>query len=105
MCMSNKEIAKAIFDCATKYGFTVTVRGTTLTVHKSFSPGDNHAYVMAEGEAEEILDLLPQTSAGSTWGTDSGSVGGAIGLKGGYMTLNKSGGSKMVLKSLQNLQK
>jgi hypothetical protein len=63
----------------------------TVTVERTFTPGDAAAYIAAESAASSLLGRIPMTRAGSVWGTDSGSVGGHAGLSGGYMRLSKSG--------------
>lgn len=93
-------IASKIISAANKYGWKIYVRGSILTIHKNFTPNDNAAYVQADGEYYEILDLLKSTSPGSIWGTTSDGAGGYAGLKGGYYTANKSGGNKRVLAAL-----
>lgn len=97
---SPSETAKAMKAMANETGFSIAVRGSVVTVHKVFTPGDKDAYTRAEGDANSILSMLRMVEPGSVWGTDGGSVGGHIGLMGGYMTLNKSGGSKRVMAAL-----
>lgn len=97
---SPSETAAAMKALANKTGFSIAVRGSVVTVHKTFTPGDKTAYTNAEGDANSILGMMRMVEPGSVWGTDGGSVGGHIGLMGGYMTLNKSGGSKRVMAAL-----
>jgi hypothetical protein len=98
------EIAKAIVAKAKEYGFSVKAGGTVVTVHKTFTPGDKQAYCNAESDANTILGMIRRTEPGSTWGTDGASIGGHIGLTNGYMTLNKSGCSKQIVKELAKLR-
>lgn len=63
----------------------------TVTVEAWFAPGDAAAYVTAERACNELLARFRMIRPGSTWGTDSASVGGHAGLTGGYCRLNKSG--------------
>lgn len=65
--------------------------GAVVTVERTFPAGDVAAYRAAENDANELMRWAPVTSSGSTWGTDSASVGGHAGLTGGYMRLSKSG--------------
>ena len=97
---SPQEIAANIRALATKYGCSIEVRGTILTVTKRFTPGDKAAYCAAESDVGSVIYSLPRSSSGSDWGTDGGSIGGMVGMQGGYMTLNRSGGNKRVLKAL-----
>lgn len=100
---SSDLIAHKIIGEATKYGWKVFVRGSILTIHKNFTPGDNAAYCDADSEYYGILDLLKSTSAGSVWGTTGDGIGGHVGLTGGYYTVNKSGGNKRVLNALSKM--
>jgi hypothetical protein len=100
--------AAVIRRVAETYGLTVTAKiildynGKTgewdgkaidahVTVETSFTPGDAQAYMLAEGRCNEVLRMFRQVRTGSTWGTDSGSVGGASGLAEGHCRMNKSG--------------
>jgi hypothetical protein len=98
-----KETAITILEAAKKEGFSVEVRGEILTISKTFTPGDKDAFVSCDMMYSTVLDKLPQTSAGSTWGTDGGGVGGMVAINNGHFKMNKSGGSKTVLKSLAKL--
>jgi hypothetical protein len=73
---------------------------TVLTLSKTFTPGDKAAYCKAEGDVG-IIYTVRQTEPGSTWGTDSGSIGGHVGITQGCMRLNRSGCSKRWLSELQ----
>lgn len=73
-----------------------------LALIKTFRPGDKEAYVMAESDVGIIYET-PSVGAGSVWGTDGGSVGGMVGLNGGYMVLKKSNVSKRWLAKVQRL--
>lgn len=91
--MSKVPVADAVnkFVAAARAGgWSWSVRGAVVTIAKSFTPGDRVAFSNADSEAYGILSLAP-LSGGSVWGTDGGSVGGAVGLEGGYYRLNKSG--------------
>jgi len=98
---TSKEIAAELKALATKYGWTVTVRGSILTITKPISGNDE--FVTADMEYGSILSLLPSTSPGSIWGTDGGGVGALSAMKSGVFTMNKSGGSKRVLNALNVL--
>lgn len=88
-----------------KNGITIErITGTVLTLYKSFTPGNCLEYSNAENSVS-ILYYVPCTSAGSIWGTDGATIGGAVGLAGGYMRLNRSGVSKRFLKELEKLNK
>jgi hypothetical protein len=72
----------------------VTAHGGIVTVSGRFTPGDKDAYVAMENNALSILAMFKQVRNGSVWGTDSGSVGGALALEKGIFALNKSGVEK-----------
>jgi hypothetical protein len=95
-----KTIAHAFRAKCAEYGFTYAVRGSVVEVRKFFAPGDCNAYTQAEGEANTLVYMLLVTSPGSVWGTDGASIGGHMGLTGGYMKLNRSGISKRVIAAL-----
>ena len=73
-----------------------------LTLCKHFPAGDRLAYCQAESEVGVIYSA-PSVEPGSVWGTDGGSIGGMVGLNGGYMRLHKSGVSKRWLAKLHKL--
>ena len=97
---SPSDIAKAVLSMAKETGFAVSVRGSVLSVRKVFTPGYHDAYTMAEGDANSILGMVRMVEPGSVWGTDGGSVGGHVGLMGGYMELHKSGCAKRILSAI-----
>jgi hypothetical protein len=108
--LTSKAAAKAaeIRAEAAKHGLSVTAELTrdfnpvtaemdgkvidaTVTVEGTFTPGDARAYIAAEANANTVLGMVRMVRPGSVWGTDSGSVGGHVGLTGGYVRMNKSG--------------
>jgi len=88
-----------------QYGWKWTIKGDTcVEVSTTFAPGDNDAYVLADSISYDLLALVP-LKGGSIWGTDGGSVGGYVGLRGGYYRLNKSGtGGKRFLAELKKFE-
>lgn len=93
-------IARQFLNYCRTLGWYVTLNRDVVTISTTFEPGDNAAYVKADGEAYGILSDLPRTGPGSTWGTTGDGVGGMVGRDGGYYRLNVSGVSKRVLKAL-----
>jgi hypothetical protein len=92
---SSMEIRVAIIRAkAEEYGLTITAHDQIVTVTGKFTPGDSDAYVKTEDHAHAILRMFRQVRAGSTWGSDSGSVGGAIALENGKFILSMSGVEK-----------
>lgn len=78
-------------------GFDLSAHGCIVTVSRTFAPGDREAFVDCDMFAGSYLAELPATQPGSTWGTDGGSIGGAVAIKSGKFTLNRSGISKKVV--------
>jgi len=99
----SKATALEIKAMADRLGWSIQVRGSVLTITKRFSAGSNDGLVECDMEYYSVLDILPSTGAGSIWGTDCGGIGALSALKSGVFTMNKSGGSKMVLKALARL--
>ena len=99
----NEEKALAIKSMADKLGWEIGVSRSTLTIVKRIAPENNDAFVQADGEYYSILGLLPQSSPGSTWGTDGGGIGALSAMKYGVFTMHKSGGNKNVLKALSRV--
>ena len=95
-----RELAREFIDACRAAGFGWSVRDTIVTVSKTFTPGDRDAFVECDVTAPHLLSLVPRSSAGSTWGTDGGSVGGMIALENGRFVLNRSGCNKRVVKAL-----
>ena len=83
------ELAKKFADAVKAAGWTVRVHGQIITITKNFTPGDKEAFVKLDGEAFDLLSLVPLTG-GSVCGTDGGSVGGHFAVQGGQYKLNKS---------------
>jgi hypothetical protein len=98
------EIALKIKATATELGWTHEVRNLVLTISKKITPGSKDSFREADMEYYSILDLLPQTSPGSIWGTDGGGIGAVSAMRSGTFTMHKSGGSKRVLNALKKLQ-
>lgn len=100
--MTASEIAKKILDTAAKLGWEVRVRGSIMTIYKD-GIVDNDTFVRADMEYYGILGILPTTSPGSIWGTDGGGIGALDAMRSGTFVMNKSGGSKRVLKALEKM--
>ena len=96
-----REKAIKLLETAKAWNWRVDVDGGILKITKRFAPGDNDAFVDCDMEYDEILGLLPSTSAGSVWGTDGGGIGGMSALNEGIFRMNKSGGSKRVLSEIK----
>ena len=99
--MNAKEQAEKILETARRYGFEVSTRGSILTVSKRIR--GEAEFAEADMMVGSVLECLPRTSAGSDWGTDGGSLGGLAALHTGRFVMNRSGGSKRVLKALASM--
>lgn len=93
------DTAVKIVETAKKLGWSVSVRGSILTIYKS-GIGNLNDFARADSEYFSILGLLPSTSPGSIWGTDGGGIGAMSAMSSGVFKMNKSGGSKRVLNAL-----
>jgi len=98
-----KADAQSIIDMADKTGFSVSVRGSIMTVTKTFTAGNSEAFRECDMMYGCTLELLPRTSPGSDWGSDGGGVGGGIAFNSGHFKMNRSGGSKRILAALTKL--
>jgi hypothetical protein len=96
--------AQALVSKCAELGWSWEVRGGILTISKYIKPNNNDSFVKADMEYYGILSHLKRTSAGSDWGTDGGGIGGLNAMKTGRFVMNRSGGSKMVLKALAKMQ-
>lgn len=97
------QVAAQILKLAKDNGFSVEVRGTIFTITKAFPKGNCGEYVNCESVGFRLFDLLPRTSPGSDWGSDSGSIGGQIAIDRGVFVMNRSGGSKRILNALRKI--
>jgi len=95
-----KQIAQSIKDKCAMLNWSYSVRGSIFTIEKKITPNNNDAFCAADSEYYDILGILPSTSVGSIWGTDGGGIGALTAIKTGVFKMNKSGGSKAVLKQL-----
>jgi len=92
--------AQKIIDTANRLGWNVTVRNSILTITKKFTAGNNDEFVQCDMEYYDILGLLPMTSPGSIYGSDGSGIGAISAINHGFFKMNKTGGSKLVLKEL-----
>lgn len=95
--------ATKVVELIKQYEFSVDIRGTIIELKRSFKERSNHTYIELEAAADRILSLIKQTTAGSTWGSTSDSVGGALALQNGVFRMCKSGCSKRLLAQIQKL--
>lgn len=100
---SAKELAVAFVEKCKEYGFTFSAQGSRVSVSKNFPAGSTNEFAKAETDSSILLDMIPTTAAGSTWGTDGASVGGAIALQSGEFKMTKSGCALRVINALNKL--
>ena len=93
------EIADKFLDACDENRFVVSVRGTVVTISKTFDPGDSREFVRLDSSYYSVLSLVP-ASGGSIWGTDGGSVGGQAALDSGRFVMNISGVKKRFIDAL-----
>ncbi len=102
--LSASESAKAVVEACRKYGWEFSIRNESiLTISKKFRRGNLDDFTSADMEYYEILSLLPRTSPGSDWGTSGDGIGAMSAINSGVFTMNRSGGSKLVLKQLSKI--
>lgn len=94
MTATNDERAREIGAKAKECGLKVHAHDQIVSVTGKFTPGDKAAYIEMEHNAYRILGMFRQVRAGSIWGSDSGSVGGAVAVEKGNFVMNKSGCEK-----------
>jgi hypothetical protein len=102
--ISAAETAKLIDNKCYDLCWTWYVHDGIFTITKQIAPNNNDDFITADMEYYSILSMLPTTSPGSSWGTDGGGIGAYSAIKGGLFKMNKSGGSKLVLKALSRIQ-
>jgi hypothetical protein len=95
-------VAQEFVDACRNAGWKIEVNFQIVRIVKRFAPGDNNAYIDADGEAFHLLAMAP-LRGGSVWGTDGGSVGGHVGLTNGYYELKKSGSGSRFLKAVAKI--
>lgn len=90
--MNNLQAQVRIFiETAAKYKFTVVATSdTVIRITRKFEVGDNQTFCECDMMASSVLDLAP-LKGGSVWGTDGGSIGGAVALQNGQFVMSKSG--------------
>jgi len=77
-----EKIALQVRDACKALGWNFYVKPNgVLTIDKHFAAGSNDEFVKADGEYYSILGLVPQTQAGSMWGTDGGGIGALSAIK------------------------
>lgn len=82
---------KTFMETAAKHKFNIVATSdTVIRITRKFEVGDRQAFCECDMMASSVLDLAP-LKGGSVWGTDGGSIGGAVALQNGLFVMNKSG--------------
>ena len=85
-----KQTAADFVEICRENGYTINCRETIVSIVKHFTPGDIAAFRDCDMEAGGFLAML-NARGGSVWGTDGGSIGGAVAIQSGRFCLNVSG--------------
>lgn len=97
----NAQIAAKFVEECKKLGWNYSFKGeSVICITKKFN-STKEQFVQCDSEYYELLSIIPSTQAGSIWGTDGGGVGAVAAMNSGVFTMNKSGCSLNVLKSLR----
>lgn len=99
-----RETAREFLARCDQLGWVPNVRGSIVEISKGITPGDNSSFCRADSEYYEILEVIPRTSAGSTWGTTGDTVGALSAMRTGLYRVKMSGGSKRVLSAIAKEQ-
>lgn len=102
-----KFIAQSVAEKALEAGARLSIRNNILSIESNYDANKfndiNEWFRFCDCIVTGILYEVPQTSAGSMWGTDGGSVGGLSALQSGTFKMNRSGCSVRVLNALKKL--
>lgn len=98
----NQTPAQAMYQAARELGVGIGIRGTCVTIVTRFPVGDKKRFCELDMLASNVLDAMP-ARGGSTWGTDGGSIGGAVALQDGIFRMNRTGYGKRHLAELAKM--
>ena len=102
MTSKAKQAAIDFIESTKRAGFTIDrASGCVVTISKRIVPNDADSFRDADMSCP-IYDL-PQTSPGSTWGTDGGSMGGHSAMIHGVYRMNRSGVSRRIVSALSTM--
>jgi len=96
-----KELAREFKALCHKYGWKFSTRSSIVIITRTIADMDE--FVDADQEYGFILSSVPQSEAGSVWGTDGGGVGAIAAMRSGLFEMKKSGVSKQFIKELQKI--
>jgi hypothetical protein len=95
-------VAQEFVDACRNNDWKIDLNCGIVQIRKQFAPGDSSAYAECDGQAFHLLAMVP-LRGGSVWGTDGGSVGGAVGLRNGFYELKKSGSGSRFIKAVAKI--
>ena len=100
--MKTKDLVEAFLAACEAEGWTPSLgaTGSIVRITAQFTPGNLTEFTNLDMSYWGILSRVPQTSPGSTWGTDGGGMGAVSALHTGRFTMNVSGVSKRFLNQL-----
>ena len=96
-----KELAREFVALCRKYQWNYSTRSNIVCITRTVADMDE--FVDADQEYGFILSSVPQSEAGSVWGTDGGGVGAIAAMRSGIFEMKKSGVSKAFLKELSKI--
>lgn len=99
----NQIVAQEFVSKCQSFGFSYSISDTVLKVFKTIKPDSNSDFSKAENQSGSLLCIVPQTRAGSVWGTDGGSIGGIHAMNTGNFHMYKSGCSLQVLNAIKKM--
>lgn len=85
-------------------GWSYSIRGSVVSISKSFTPNGNKEFVTCDSQYYGILCEVPATKRSSSiWGTDGGGIGASSAMQHGHFVMNKSGVKASFIKELNKL--
>lgn len=100
--MKTKDLVQAFLAACEAEGWTPSLgaTGSIVRITAQFTPGSLAEFTNLDMSYWGILSRVPQTGAGSMWGTDGGGMGAVAALRTGRFTMNVSGVSKRFINQL-----
>ncbi len=100
--MKTKDLVQAFLAACKANGWTPSLgaTGSIVRITARFTPGSLEEFANLDMSYWGILSRVPQTGAGSVWGTAGGGVGAVQALRTGRFAMNVRGVSKRFLNQL-----
>jgi len=93
------EAARKFTEAARDAGWSISTRGTIVTITKRFTPGSCEKFTELDSEYYDLLSMVT-ARGGSIWGTDGSGIGGLVAMQTGVFKMNISGVSKAFIAAL-----